>query len=79
MGRKLGRKSTPSAIPKLGVSHHVIETPTEFCADLTCHLQASLRALTAQLDRSALRDLQATQTGDLASSNLKDQWRMINT
>jgi hypothetical protein len=33
-------------------------------------MQASPRALTAQLDSSVLRDLQATHTGDQASNNL---------
>jgi hypothetical protein len=41
-------------------------------------LQASLHALIAHLDCSVLRDLHATQTGDLASNNLKDKWRTIN-
>ena len=42
-------------------------------------MQASLDALIAHLDCSVLRDLQATQTGDLASNNLKDKRRTINT
>jgi hypothetical protein len=33
-------------------------------------MQASPHALTAQLDCSVLRDLQATHTGDLASNSL---------
>jgi hypothetical protein len=41
-------------------------------------LQASLRALTAQLDHSVLHDLKGTQTGDLASNNLTGKERTIN-
>jgi hypothetical protein len=41
--------------------------------------QASLCALTANLDRSVLRDRKGTQTEDLASNNPKDKRRTINT
>jgi hypothetical protein len=36
--RKLGRKSPPGAIPNLGVSHQIIQTPSDFRADSTCGL-----------------------------------------
>jgi hypothetical protein len=41
--------------------------------------QASLRAMTAHLKGSVLRDRKGTQTGDLALNNLKDRRRTINT
>jgi hypothetical protein len=78
-GRKLGRKPQPSAIPNLGVSHQIIRTPPIFARIRPAALQASLHAPTAQPNCSVLRDLHATQTGDLASNNLKDKWRAINT
>jgi hypothetical protein len=56
-----------------------METPTDFSQIRPAALQASPRALTAHLDRSVLRDRKGTQTGDLASNNLKDKMRTINT
>jgi hypothetical protein len=41
--------------------------------------QASLRAITAHLKGSLLRDRKGTHTGDLDSNNLKDKRRTINT
>jgi hypothetical protein len=69
----LGRKSPPGAIPNLGVSHQIIETPTDFRANSTCGLASQHTCPDSALDRSVLRDVKATQTGDLASNNLKDQ------
>jgi hypothetical protein len=42
-------------------------------------LQASPACPDSALDRSALRDLKATQTGDVASNNLKDKRRTTNS
>jgi hypothetical protein len=71
--RHLGRKSPPGAIPNLGVSLQIFQTPTDFRANLTCGLASQPTCPDSALDRSVLRDLKATQTGDLASNNLKDK------
>jgi hypothetical protein len=63
--RKLGLKSPSGAIPNLGVSFQIIETPKDFRADSTCGLASQPTCPDSALDRSALRDFKATQTGDI--------------
>ena len=76
--RKFGLKSPPRAIPNLGVSFQIFQTPKHFRADSSCGLASQPTCPDSALDRSVLRDLKATQTGDLASNNLKDKRRTIN-
>jgi hypothetical protein len=45
--RKFGLKSPPGAIPNLGVSFQIFQTPNMFARIRAAALQASLRALTA--------------------------------
>jgi hypothetical protein len=68
--RKLGLKSPPGAIPNLGVSFQIIQTPKDFRADSTCGLASQPMHIRpacpdSALDRSVLRDFKATQTGDI--------------
>jgi hypothetical protein len=77
--RKFGLKSPPGAIPNLGVSFQIFQTPKHFRADSSCGLASQPTCPDSALDRSVLRDLQVTQTGNLASNNLKGKKRTINT
>jgi hypothetical protein len=77
--RKFGLKSPPGAIPNLGVSFQIFQTPKQFRADSSCGLVSQPTCPDSALDRSVLRDLQVTQTGNLASNNLKGKKRTINT
>jgi hypothetical protein len=66
--RKLGLKSPPGAIPNLGVSFQIIQTPKDFRADSTCGLASQPTYVPcpgSALDRSVLRDFKAIQTGDI--------------
>jgi hypothetical protein len=60
-GRKLGLKLPPSAIPHLGVSHHITQTPLRFLRGTTCGIASQPTCRGSALDRSVLRDLEATQ------------------
>ena len=77
--RKFGLKSPPGAIPNLGVSFQIIETPKDFRADSTCGLASQPTCPDSALNRSVLRDFKATQQEILASNNLKGKRRTINT
>jgi hypothetical protein len=77
-GRKLGLKSPPSAIPDLGVSHHITQTPLRFLRRTTCGIASQPTCPGSALDRSVLRDFKATQQETLASNNLKGKRRTIS-
>jgi hypothetical protein len=72
-------KSPPSAIPNVGVSFQITQTPLRFSRGTTCGIASQPTRPGSALDRRVLRDFEATQQEILASNNLKGKRRTINT
>ena len=72
-------KSPPSAIPNVGVSFQITQTPLRFSRGTTCGIASQPTCPGSALDRRVLRDLQVTQQEILVSNNLKGKRRTIST